>query len=169
MKNRTRLPLQPSSQQISSILPSTKKQKFSDEFVDEKIFVCFNEFVFFSEQTSTNEPPTKLKKNSDGSSSSTNAEEKKLRQHRNRSSTNRISVENSNPTTNDVVPTKKRSSAELATAAILSTSQSRKKRLPRKFPEEISSNSTREATLNDDLVKILSQGSTTKIEENFRR
>jgi len=140
MKNRTRLPLQPSSQQISSILPSTKKQKFSDD-----------------EQTSTNEPPTKLKKNSDGSSSSTNVEEKKLRQHRNRSLTNRISVENSNPTTNDVVPTKKRSSAELATAAILSTSQSRKKRLTRKFPEEISSNSTREATLNDDLVKILSQ------------
>lgn len=71
-------------------------------------------------------------------------------------------MENSNPT-NDVVPSKKRSSAELATAAILSTSQARKKRLARKFSDEITSNSTKnasdESTLNDDLVKILSQGS----------
>ena len=111
MKNRTRLPLQPSSQQISSILPSTKKQKSfrTSSSTRKKPFVLFFWRISFLQWTNVDQR------------TSDEIEEKfrrivfvderrvrkKLRQHRNRSLTNRISVENSNPTTNDVVPTKK--------------------------------------------------------------
>lgn len=145
IKNRTRLPLQPSTQQISSILPTSKKHKLSDD-----------------EQSSLCEPPTKIAHYEQFDSTSNGKTSRKCRQ--------KLSIENTTPPStnsesNHILPSKKRSSAEQATAAILSTNSFRKKRLQKKLSEDSHSNTNQQTKqdlitpemINDELLKRLSQ------------
>ncbi|CAF3649602.1 unnamed protein product [Rotaria sp. Silwood1] len=117
IKNRTRLPLQPSTQQISSILPPTKKHKLPED-----------------DQVSLSEPPNKIIHYEQFDASSNG---KKIRKCRHKP-LSKNSLENTTPNpappppspppltssigidTNEKIIPKKRSSAEIATAAILS-------------------------------------------------
>jgi hypothetical protein len=160
-KNHTRLPLQPSTQQISSILPTTKKHKLPD-----------------NEHTSLSEPPNKIPHYEQFDSSSNG---KRIRKSRHRS-LSKISIENATPLnppsslissigvdTNEIILSKKRSSAEIAAAAILSSNHMRKKRVQRKNSDEILSNhnhikhellamnDSSTDNINDELLKRLSQ------------
>ncbi|CAF1091998.1 unnamed protein product [Rotaria magnacalcarata] len=167
IKNRTRLPLQPSTQQISSILPP-KKHKLPED-----------------EQISSSEPPNKIAHYEQFDSSSNG---KKVRKCRHKS-LSKISLENTTPNppppppsaltssisieTTERIISKKRSSAELAAAAILLSSPIRKKRIQRKNSDEALSNNHNHNndikqellpidessidTINDELLKRLSQ------------
>ncbi|UJR30102.1 hypothetical protein I4U23_017643 [Adineta vaga] len=165
IKNRTRLPLQPSTQQISSVLPTTtKKHKLPED-----------------EQVSLSEPPTKIAHYEQFDSSSSSSSGKKLRKSRHKSSS-KISIENTTPNpppalpssiaidTSGIIISKKRSSAELAAAAILSSNHMRKKRVQRKNSDEtklINYNNIKQETIrvddssteviNDELLRRLSQ------------
>ncbi|CAF1316352.1 unnamed protein product [Adineta ricciae] len=165
VKNRTRLPLQPSTQQISSVLPATaKKHKLPED-----------------EQVSLSEPPTKIAHYEQFDSSSSSSTGKKFRKSRHKSSL-KLSIENTTPNppssvtsstaldTSGLLVSKKRSSAELAAAAILSNNHARKKRVQRKNSDESKSlnhNSIKQETItnddssteviNDELLKRLSQ------------
>jgi hypothetical protein len=157
LKNRTRLPLQ--TQQISSILPTTKKHKLPED-----------------EHVSLSEPPNKIAHYEQFDSSSNI---KKMRKSRHRS-LSKISIENTTPNpppltssigvdTTGIILSKKRSSAEIAAAAILSSNHMRKKRVQRKNSDEILSNNNHikqelisnndlsTEVINDELLKRLSQ------------
>ncbi|CAF1320472.1 unnamed protein product [Adineta steineri] len=168
IKNRTRLPLQPSTQQISSILPTSKKHKLPDD-----------------DEVSLSEPPTK-KVHYEQFDSSSNG--KKIRKTRHKS-LSKTSIENTTPNslpsssspltssigvdTTGIIVSKKRSSAEIAAAAILSSNHMRKKRVQRKNSDEtvsnnnnnnnnikqetISVNDLSTEIINDELLKRLSQ------------
>lgn len=151
----------------------------------------FNIFILiFSEQTSLSEPPNKIPHyeqfDSSSTSSSLLSNGKKVRKSRHRP-LSKLSIENTTPLsaqpalstpltssigvdTNGIILSKKRSSAEIAAAAILSSNHMRKKRVQRKTSDEIISNhnhikqefvsdndSTTEV-INDELLKRLSQG-----------
>ena len=168
LKNRARLPLQPTTQQISSILPSAaKKHKLPEESVSLsplEIISIDAARLSFSEPALTSEPARKLR-HYDSSSA------KKVRKSRHRSLP-KISVENATPSVpsvgaepGGVILSKKRSSAELAAAAILSGSHLRKKRVIKKIPEESQTPSDLKhnddpaiVAINDELLKRLSQG-----------
>ncbi|CAF4194785.1 unnamed protein product [Rotaria sp. Silwood2] len=165
IKNRTRLPLQPSTQQISSILPPTKKHKLPED-----------------EQVSLSEPPNKIAHYEQFDASSNG---KKIRKCRHKP-LSKISLENTTPNPapslplassigvdpNERIISKKRSSAEIATAAILSSNYMRKKRIQRKNSDEtisnninnnnikhesISINDSSNEIINDELLKRLAQ------------
>ncbi|CAF1500722.1 unnamed protein product [Rotaria sp. Silwood1] len=172
IKNRTRLPLQPSTQQISSILPPTKKHKLPED-----------------DQVSLSEPPNKIIHYEQFDASSNG---KKIRKCRHKP-LSKNSLENTTPNpappppspppltssigidTNEKIIPKKRSSAEIATAAILSSNHMRKKRIQRKNSDEtvtnnnnnnnnnnikhesISINDSSTEIINDELLKRLSQ------------
>ncbi|CAF0803844.1 unnamed protein product [Rotaria sordida] len=145
IKNRTRLPLQPSTQQISSILPSIKKHKLPED-----------------EQVSLSEPPNKIAHYEQFDSSSNG---KKIRKCRHKQ-LSKISLENTTPNPpplpltssvgvdiNEKIIPKKRSSAEIATAAILSSNHMRKKRIQRKNSDETTSNNHNNNNNNNNNIK----------------
>lgn len=192
-----RLPLQPSAQQTSSILTATRKHKLPDEFVS--LFFPWKSirtnisrrrsFLFSSsELNSSVEPPNKFR-HVDSVDPLTNG--KKLRKPRQRQ-LSKISIENTTPNsastlavpsstssigvdTNEMVISKKRSSAEIAAAAILSSSHLKRKRMSKKNvdqtpstvnvrPESEKVQDLSIETIDDELLKRLSQG----IDSSFR-
>ncbi|CAF0891935.1 unnamed protein product [Adineta steineri] len=164
-KNRTRLPLQPSTQQTtptttsiippssSSITTTTIRQPKRHKLID-------------NEQISSDEPPNKISHYEQLDSTSS----KKLSNSRNRP-LSKFSIENTTPQTSSSITidtsgiTKKRNSAETANAAILS----RKRRVITKLNHELisnenikqeSSSSSSDITIDqidDELLRRLSQ------------
>jgi hypothetical protein len=129
------------------------------------------EFIFPSEPISLSEPPNKIPHYEQ-------LNEKKIRKSRHKSLA-KISIENTTPNppssividTTGIIISKKRSSAEIAAAAILSSNHMRKKRIQRKNSDETISNIKQESILindaspdsiNDELLKRLSQGKNNK-------
>jgi len=155
-------------------------QQKNINYLTSKIFILFNtSFPFFisSEQVSLSEPPTKIPHYEQFDSSSNR---KKIRKSRHKP-LSKVSIENTTPNhppltasigvdTTGIILSKKRSSAEIAAAAILSSNHMRKKRVQRKHSDEINSNNIKQESIsindspteiiNDELLKRLSQGKT---------